>query len=96
MVLAGTCGYSVGNLNIPDYELAWEDKSFEYPTSLASPLEIIVQASSGASDYGNKFGEPVINGFARSFGMKIPNGERREYIKPIMFTGGQKKNRTCF
>eukprot|EP00954_Amorphochlora_amoebiformis_P028242 1391083-Amorphochlora_amoeboformis.AAC.2 len=27
---------------------------------------------SGASDYGNKFGEPVITGYARSFGMRVP------------------------
>ena len=40
------------------------------------------------SDYGNKFGEPVITGFTRSFAQRIPNGERREYLKPIMFSGG--------
>ncbi len=27
-------------------------------------------------------------GFARSFGMHLANGERREWIKPIMFSGG--------
>ena len=47
-----------------------------------------VEASNGASDYGNKFGEPVLTGFARSCGLKMPDGERREYIKPIMFSGG--------
>ena len=30
----------------------------------------------------------MIAGFARSFGLKLPNGERREWIKPIMFSGG--------
>ena len=64
------------------------DESFEYPTNLASPLSIIVEASNGASDYGNKFGEPVVTGYARSFGMRLPNNERREWIKPIMFTAG--------
>lgn len=29
-----------------------------------------------------------IKGFTRSFGLLLPNGERREWIKPIMFTGG--------
>ena len=43
--------------------------------------------SDGASDYGNKFGEPVICGFARSFGAAL-FGERCEWIKPIMFSGG--------
>ncbi|MGW8272844.1 MAG: phosphoribosylformylglycinamidine synthase, partial [Thermodesulfovibrionales bacterium] len=70
------------------YRLPWEDDSFAYPPNLASPLTIEVEASNGASDYGNKFGEPVIQGFTRSFGLRIPNGERREWIKPIMFTGG--------
>jgi len=69
------------------YDLPWEDKSFIYPQNFASPLRILIEASNGASDYGNKFGEPVISGFVRSFGM-IANNERREWIKPIMFTGG--------
>jgi phosphoribosylformylglycinamidine synthase len=88
LVIAGTAAYCVGNLNIPGYSLAWEDPSFEYPPNLATPLQIEVEASNGASDYGNKFGEPVIQGFTRSFGLRLPNGERREWVKPIMFTGG--------
>jgi len=87
-VIAGTAGYCFGNLLIPDYELPWEDSSQTYPVNFAPPLEIAIQASNGASDYGNKFGEPVISGFARSFGMILNNNERREWIKPIMFSGG--------
>jgi hypothetical protein len=37
---------------------------------------------------GNKYGEPVVAGFARAFGQRLPNGERVEWIKPIMFTAG--------
>ncbi|MCI0469484.1 MAG: AIR synthase-related protein, partial [Nitrospirae bacterium] len=88
LVVAGASAYCVGNLNIPDYKLPWEDGAFIYPGNLASPLQILIEASNGASDYGNKFGEPVIQGFARSFGLKTADGERREWIKPIMFTGG--------
>ena len=88
LVIAGTAAYCVGNLLIPGYDLPWEDKSFVYPGNLASPLEIEIQASNGASDYGNKFGEPVIQGYTRSFGMRLPDGGRCEWIKPIMFTGG--------
>ncbi len=88
LVIAGTAAYSVGNLRIPGYELPWEDASFAYPSSLAYPLSIEIQASDGASDYGNKFGEPMIQGFTRSFGLRLPDGERREWLKPIMFTGG--------
>jgi len=58
-----------------------------YPGNFALPLEILVEASNGASDYGNKFGEPLLSGFARSFGLALPEG-RREWIKPIMFSGG--------
>ncbi|KAJ3658174.1 hypothetical protein Zmor_009931 [Zophobas morio] len=86
--IAGTAGYSVGNLNIPGYSLPWEDSSLEYPTNFAPPLEVLVEASNGASDYGNKFGEPLISGFARSFGLVDSEGERKEWIKPIMFSGG--------
>lgn len=88
LVIAGTAAYCVGNLNIPDYKLPWEDETLEYPKNLASPLRIAIEASNGASDYGNKFGEPVIQGFTRSFGLRLPGGERREWIKPIMFTAG--------
>ncbi|VDP04056.1 unnamed protein product [Soboliphyme baturini] len=89
-VIAGVAGYSFGSLNIPGYELPWEDPSMDYPRSLASPLDICIEASNGASDYGNKFGEPVICGFARSFGLRIPRFDcgRIEYLKPIMFTAG--------
>ena len=86
--IAGVSSYCVGNLLIPGYELPWEDKSFIYPNNLASPLQIEVEASNGASDYGNKYGEPVIHGFTRSFGQRIPSGERFEWVKPIMFTAG--------
>lgn len=86
-VIAGTAGYCFGNLHIPGYELPWESGSEVYPPNFAPPLDICIEASNGASDYGNKFGEPLITGFSRSFGMRL-NGERREYIKPIMFSGG--------
>ncbi|RXN24302.1 phosphoribosylformylglycinamidine synthase [Labeo rohita] len=87
-VIAGTAGYCFGNLHIPGYVLPWEEDGWEYPSSFASPLQVAIEASDGASDYGNKFGEPVLAGFARSFGMRLANGERREWIKPIMFSGG--------
>ena len=59
-----------------------------YPFELASPLEILIEASNGASDYGNKFGEPIIQGYVRTFEQILPDNERRGWIKPIMFTGG--------
>jgi len=86
-VMAGTAGYCVGNLNIPGYDLPWEN-SYPCPDNLASALEIEIEASNGASDYGNKFGEPLIQGFTRSFDMRLEGGERWGFLKPIMFTAG--------
>ena len=86
-VIAGTAGYCVGNLHIPGYELPWEEKLLT-PGNLASALDIEIEASNGASDYGNKFGEPLIAGFTRSCDFRLPDGERWGFLKPIMFTGG--------
>ncbi|HPP41843.1 MAG TPA: phosphoribosylformylglycinamidine synthase [Syntrophorhabdaceae bacterium] len=88
LVVAGTAGYCTGNLLIPGYDLPWETKDFPYPSNLATNLEVEIKASDGASDYGNKFGEPIIAGFTRSFDQRLPNGERWGWVKKIMFTGG--------
>jgi len=73
LVVAGTAGYCVGNLDNSKYT----DKN----------IRTLIKASDGASDYGNKFGEPIILGFCRSFGQTI-NKQRVEWTKPIMFSGG--------
>ena len=86
-VMAGTAGYCVANLHIPGHELPWENR-YECPSNLADALTIEIEASNGASDYGNKFGEPLIQGFTRSFDLRLAGGERWGFIKPIMFTGG--------
>lgn len=71
MCLPCHCSYCVGNLDIPGYSLPWEQeakadgKEWTYAANLATPLDICISASDGASDYGNKFGEPVIHGFTR-------------------------------
>ncbi|GLT75444.1 hypothetical protein SLA2020_471690 [Shorea laevis] len=86
--VGSTAGYVTGNLRLEGAYAPWEDPSFSYPSNLASPLEILIESSNGASDYGNKFGEPLIQGFTRTFGVRLPSGERREWLKPIMFSGG--------
>ena len=101
MMGAATAGYCVGNLGLKDEAggggaaIPSEDPSFAYPPNLASPLQILIDSSNGASDYGNKFGEPLVAGYTRTFGLRVPSGggeggkgERREWIKPIMFSGG--------
>lgn len=69
------------------YELPWEDAKSSYSDIYAKPLDILIEGSNGCSDYGNKFGEPVICGFTRSFAV-VTGAERKEYIKPILFSGG--------
>jgi phosphoribosylformylglycinamidine synthase len=94
LCIAGLVGYCVGNLHIPEFPLEWETESNN--GSLEKALKILIEASNGASDYGNKFGEPVIGGFCRSFGQTMTKytesgdyeDERIEWIKPIMFSAG--------
>ena len=50
-------------------------------------MDILIEASNGASDYGNCFGEPLIYGFTRTFGLRLPDGYRSWY-KPIMYSVG--------
>ncbi|MFC1902566.1 phosphoribosylformylglycinamidine synthase [Chloroflexota bacterium] len=88
LVIAGTAGYCTAALNIADHTIPGEPSNLTYPFELASPLKILIEASNGASDYGNKFGEPIIQGFVRTFEQILPSNERRAWIKPIMFTGG--------
>lgn len=96
IISAGLAGYCVGNLFI-DEPVPWETTDPSNQTINATKM--LLEASDGASDYGNKFGEPLIGGFCRSFGMDIscayreellttPGVEHFEYIKPIMFSAG--------
>lgn len=88
ILIAMSAGYCVGNLGMPGHDLPWEDLGYVYPSNLALPLDILIQASNGASDYGNKFGEPLISGFTRSFGLTLADGKRWEFLKPIMYAAG--------
>ena len=53
------------------HDVSWEADAPVLADNLASPLRIQIDASNGASDYGNKFGEPLITGFTRSFGLRL-------------------------
>uniref|UniRef100_A0A0N5AFB3 Glutamine amidotransferase type-1 domain-containing protein n=1 Tax=Syphacia muris TaxID=451379 RepID=A0A0N5AFB3_9BILA len=94
--IAAIAGYSVGDLHLKNYPLCWEHPHM-HPDNIPLPkdsscictyLQILIEASNGASDYGNRFGEPIICGFARTFGQTLSNGERCEYLKPIIYSGG--------
>lgn len=94
LIIASIVGYCVGDLHLDGFECDYEDSStIKKRTKLASAEKIEIEASNGASDYGNKFGEPVISGFTRSFGqtmIRMDTGEKQriEWIKPIMFSAG--------
>lgn len=87
LVMAGLAGYCVGDLRMSDHVIAGEGAFGAYSKNLATPLSILIQASNGASDYGNKFGEPLLGGFTRT-GEVMHYGERRAWLKPIMFSAG--------
>ncbi|MFZ5390756.1 MAG: phosphoribosylformylglycinamidine synthase, partial [Patescibacteria group bacterium] len=87
LIIAGTAGYAVANLLIPGYDLPWENSNYEYPKDKAEAIQILLKGSDGVSDYGNKFGEPLIVGFTRSMEFGF-NKERWGFVKPILFTGG--------
>ena len=76
-MISGYCGYCVGNIN--------NENMLNYPYK--SPKDLLIEASNGVSDYGNKIGEPLILGFTRSFSSIIEN-THYEYIKPILYCGG--------
>lgn len=52
-----------------------------------TPEQILIKASNGASDFGNKFGQPLITGSVLTFEHQ-ENGEQYGYDKVIMLAGG--------
>ena len=68
MVCAGLAGYSIGNLFL---DFPWEEGLTDYGCHGVRAINILIEASNGASDYGNKFGEPLIGGFTRSYGNRL-------------------------
>jgi phosphoribosylformylglycinamidine synthase len=73
---------------IPAYETATEKRNWLYQT----PLDILIKASNGASDFGNKFGQPLIVGSLLTFEHQEndPSNDTRMlgYDKVIMLAGG--------
>ena len=65
----------------------WEDilpvRKWLYQT----PEQILIKASNGASDFGNKFGQPLICGSVLTFEHQ-ENDEKYAYDKVIMLAGG--------
>ena len=85
--VAGICGFMVSNLRIPGFPQPWERVYADFPTRLATPLQIMVEGPIGGAAFGNEFGRPQLCGFFRTYEGEIA-GELRGYHKPIMLAGG--------
>ncbi|MCI1519302.1 MAG: AIR synthase-related protein, partial [Prevotella sp.] len=79
-----------------DPERSWEDILPVRKWLYQSPEEILIKASNGASDFGNKFGQPLITGSLLTF-EHTENNEKYAYDKVIMLAGGvgYGKKRDC-
>ncbi|PKO46117.1 MAG: phosphoribosylformylglycinamidine synthase [Betaproteobacteria bacterium HGW-Betaproteobacteria-22] len=84
---AGLTGFSVSNLNIPNFTQPWESADYGKPGRIASPLQIMVDGPLGGAAYNNEFGRPNIAGYFRTLEIESGN-EVRGYHKPIMLAGG--------
>ncbi|MBP8686085.1 MAG: phosphoribosylformylglycinamidine synthase [Prevotella sp.] len=79
-----------------DVERDWEDILPVRNWLYQSPEQILIKASNGASDFGNKFGQPLICGSVLTFEHQ-ENNEKYAYDKVIMLAGGvgYGKKRDC-
>jgi phosphoribosylformylglycinamidine synthase len=82
----GMVGFTVSNLQIPDYIQPWES-DYGKPGRIVSALDIMIEGPLGGAAFNNEFGRPNICGYFRTFEMDFA-GERRGYHKPIMIAGG--------
>jgi len=84
--IAGTAVYMT---SYPRTEASrpWEEATMPRPWLYQTPEEILIKASNGASDFGNKFGQPIIAGSLLTF--EHSEGNRKYgYDKVIMLAGG--------
>ncbi len=84
--MAGTAVYMTSYPRL-DGGRSWEKNLPPRPWLYKSPEDILIKASNGASDFGNKFGQPLICGSLLTF--EHPVDERTYgYDKVIMQAGG--------
>ncbi len=89
---AGLTGFSVSNLNIPDFTQPWEQyqtnqPQYGKPARISSALEIMLEGPIGGAAFNNEFGRPNLLGYFRTF-EELFDGQMRGYHKPIMIAGG--------
>jgi phosphoribosylformylglycinamidine synthase len=84
--MAGTAVYMTAYSRLEEGR-KWEDAMPARKWLYQSPIDILIKASNGASDFGNKFGQPLINGSVLTF-EHTENGKKYGYDKVIMQAGG--------
>ena len=83
--IAGTAVYMTPYSRVSDYP--WEKSIDERNWLYQNPSDILIKASNGASDFGNKFGQPLICGSVLTFENKFENNIQ-SFDKVIMLAGG--------
>jgi phosphoribosylformylglycinamidine synthase len=86
MPLAGTAVYMTSYTHSAK-DRPWENSVPPRQWLYQTPEEILIKASNGASDFGNKFGQPLICGSLLTF-EHAENGKVYGYDKVIMQAGG--------
>ncbi|KDN54025.1 phosphoribosylformylglycinamidine synthase [Flavobacterium seoulense] len=84
--LAGTAVYMTSYSRLEE-ERPWENAVAERKWLYQTPMDILIKASNGASDFGNKFGQPLITGSVLTFEHE-ENDRKIGYDKVIMQAGG--------
>ncbi len=84
--IAGTAVY-ITSYPRTDEDRAWENVLPVRKWLYQTPEQILIKASNGASDFGNKFGQPLICGSLLTFEHK-EGDEVYGYDKVIMLAGG--------
>ena len=84
--LAGTAVYMTSYSRL-DKNRPWEKNFKERPWLYQTPMDILIKASNGASDFGNKFGQPLICGSVLTF-EHCEDSIRLGFDKVIMQAGG--------
>ncbi|MFD2528719.1 phosphoribosylformylglycinamidine synthase [Polaribacter marinaquae] len=91
--LAGTAVYMTSYSRLEE-KRPWEQKFEARDWLYQTPMDILIKASNGASDFGNKFGQPLITGSVLTFEHKEnaassdAEARRLGFDKVIMQAGG--------
>lgn len=94
--LAGTAVYMTAYSRVGEKTQPWEEAISPRPWKYQTPQQILTKASNGASDFGNKFGQPLIVGSLLTFegqaeistNSRKPSAQLYAYDRCVMLAGG--------